>query len=722
MVRRIAYFCIALCLMGLALLGFTVGFSKLADVRQLDRLPVSPLSALTKGEYLVSGTITNKATSIIAPYSDDAVVYYHYVLTETYTDSDGNQQTRTLESGKSATPFFIQDNTAQVQVDPGFRLSDIRFIAPQTYQYKKGDLTYTEQTLRTGDAIQLTGTYGSENQTLELQSNMTLPKFVTNDALNESTGQSLLGISLILSASAGALAIGFALLLSSFAVHRFWVFVVSMTLGLMGAFSYLGLHWVQIDWQSAEQLYSLRSEGVLHQPNNKSAEQDLYQYFVRIEQSAQGWPDSALFSSFFDTKTQPNVWSQQEQQQLQEAALVRDFSRLKPVWLGSLLAIVGAIICLVFIGSALKAIRFKRLVEFIPTSKTTGLSYGLAELNGQAKTHTHALTSPLNQQECFAYEYCIEQKQGTGKNQKWVEIESGAERVSFSLKDELGRVRVNPNEANIEYSDQKVEQKGSRRYTEKWLATGAQLYCLGFARIDTETAGQLILAEDPNKEMKFLISAKTEQQVILGKGVNGFLLTGFALMFGIVAATMWLTLQSNFSPLDLLKVSLVVPAILLGITVIMHYNGLVFLRQRIHKTAADIDTLLQKRADLFPRLAEIVSAYLSHESDVMKQLVNARSQVTPVGESVVEAETQLKTQNAAKHSLLALVEQYPDLKANKPIELIMQQMSEAEDELALIRQGYNDAVMLYNNQIEKLPDVFLAKLFAFKPSAPFQMS
>jgi hypothetical protein len=84
-----------------------------------------------------------------------------------------------------------------------------------------------------------------------------------------------------------------------------------------------------------------------------------------------------------------------------------------------------------------------------------------------------------------------------------------------------------------------------------------------------------------------------------------------------------------------------------------------------------------------------------------------------------KAAKQLQYEKKVVDAFIARVEAYPDLKSNSLVQKFMQQMERTEDELSLIRKGYNDSVELYNTQIEKLPDVVLAKLFGFKSATLF---
>src|SRR5690554_2554651 len=139
--------------------------------------------------------------------------------------------------------------------------------------------------------------------------------------------------------------------------------------------------------------------------------------------------------------------------------------------------------------------------------------------------------------------------------------------------------------------------------------------------------------------------------------------------------------------------------LLLLIYVIFTYNGLVQLRNRVDNGWAQVDVQLQRRWDLIPKVAEVASAYLSHEHDTLMNLTRARSQVAAAGNDPAaraEAEEGLA---AAFRQLFAVAEAYPDLKGNTVMLEVQRELSETESKIGFARQFYNDTVMIYNTKI-----------------------
>lgn len=174
----------------------------------------------------------------------------------------------------------------------------------------------------------------------------------------------------------------------------------------------------------------------------------------------------------------------------------------------------------------------------------------------------------------------------------------------------------------------------------------------------------------------------------------------------------------------LVFVALIVVAALWGVGI---YNGLVTARNAFKNAFAQIDVQLQRRFDLIPNLVETAKGYLSHERQTLEAVVAARgaalggleaAKANP-GDPAAMAEL-AQTQgalNGALGRLLAVVEAYPDLKANQNMMQLTEELTSTENRVAFARQAYNDAVMAYNNKREVFPSNVVAGMFKFEPAA-----
>jgi LemA protein len=154
--------------------------------------------------------------------------------------------------------------------------------------------------------------------------------------------------------------------------------------------------------------------------------------------------------------------------------------------------------------------------------------------------------------------------------------------------------------------------------------------------------------------------------------------------------------------------------------VIMVYNGLVALRQRVSQAFADIDVQLKLRSDLIPNLIETVKGYVSHERGTLEAIVQARNAAlaAPGLPQKVAAENML---SGALKQLFALSESYPDLKANQNFQQLQSELSDIENKLAAARRFFNNAVQEYNSGIQQLPAALFAGMFGFREQPFFDL-
>ena len=153
---------------------------------------------------------------------------------------------------------------------------------------------------------------------------------------------------------------------------------------------------------------------------------------------------------------------------------------------------------------------------------------------------------------------------------------------------------------------------------------------------------------------------------------------------------------------------------------IMTYNGLVAMRQRVNQAFADIDVQLKQRHDLIPNLVETVKGYASHEKDTFDAVVKARNAALSASgpQAQAQAEQQL---SGALGRLIALGEAYPDLKASANFQQLQTELSNVEDKLAAARRFFNNSVGEFNTAIQAFPAVFFAPQMGFTPREFFDV-
>ena len=151
---------------------------------------------------------------------------------------------------------------------------------------------------------------------------------------------------------------------------------------------------------------------------------------------------------------------------------------------------------------------------------------------------------------------------------------------------------------------------------------------------------------------------------------------------------------------------------LLVVALVLFYNRLVRLRNRVENAWAQVDVQLKRRYDLIPNLVETVKGYASHERGTLDDVIKARnSAMSAQGPAQVSAaENQL---SGALGRLIALSEAYPDLKANANFQQLASELSDLENKIAASRRFFNNAVQEYNTGIQQLPAALFAGMFGF---------
>lgn len=157
---------------------------------------------------------------------------------------------------------------------------------------------------------------------------------------------------------------------------------------------------------------------------------------------------------------------------------------------------------------------------------------------------------------------------------------------------------------------------------------------------------------------------------------------------------------------------LAVVAVLVVFTVVV-YNGLVRKRNEVDNAWSQIDVQLKRRLDLIPNLVETVKGYATHEREALEAVVKARSHAMAAGATPHEQAQVDNEITGALRQLFALAEAYPDLKANQGFVSLQEELANTESRIAYARQFYGDAVEAYNNAIQAIPGVLIAKLFGF---------
>ena len=186
--------------------------------------------------------------------------------------------------------------------------------------------------------------------------------------------------------------------------------------------------------------------------------------------------------------------------------------------------------------------------------------------------------------------------------------------------------------------------------------------------------------------------------------------------------------------LDAAWIILIVVVLLIVVAVVMAvsiYNRLVRARNRFKNAFAQIDVQLKRRYDLIPNLVETAKGYMKHERETLEAVIQARNQAQQAAQQasakpedagaikgLMGAEGAL---TGAMGRLFALMENYPDLKANQNMAQLMEELTSTENRVAFSRQAFNDAVMAYNTLRETFPNNIFAGMFNFQAAQLFEI-
>ncbi len=148
-------------------------------------------------------------------------------------------------------------------------------------------------------------------------------------------------------------------------------------------------------------------------------------------------------------------------------------------------------------------------------------------------------------------------------------------------------------------------------------------------------------------------------------------------------------------------------------------NSLVVLRNKVRNQFSQIDIQLKKRYDLIPNLVETVKGYAKHESETFEKVIAARNSYAAASTDSEKIEAAGELTKCVSR-LLAVAEDYPELKANENFLNLQAQLKEIEDKISYARQFYNDSVMVYNNKIQMFPSSIVAGMRNFKEEKFFE--
>lgn len=205
------------------------------------------------------------------------------------------------------------------------------------------------------------------------------------------------------------------------------------------------------------------------------------------------------------------------------------------------------------------------------------------------------------------------------------------------------------------------------------------------------------------------------------EGNNTFVKVFLAIFFTIFICTWLMPFLSVIVPFlqNLNPIWFVVIAIgILVIWIASSYNKLVHLSQKVNQSAGTIDVYLKQRFDLIPNLVETVKGYAKYEESILEKITEIRAEYVNNNNQNMSVNAEL---NNRYNQLLAVVENYPELKSNENFLNLQKQLSKVESQLQAARRIYNSDVTVYNTKVHSVPSNIIAGIFGFKEASLFEI-
>lgn len=157
----------------------------------------------------------------------------------------------------------------------------------------------------------------------------------------------------------------------------------------------------------------------------------------------------------------------------------------------------------------------------------------------------------------------------------------------------------------------------------------------------------------------------------------------------------------------------------IGIPMVSTYNGLVTEQSNVENAWANVDSKLQRRYDLIPNLVNAVKGSMAQEKEIFTAIAEARSEIGGATNTNEKIEANAKLEKSVTN-LLAVVENYPELKSNDNVQGLMTELAGTENRISVERDRYNEAVRDYNNKTKKFPTSIFANMFGFEEVEYFE--
>lgn len=332
------------------------------------------------------------------------------------------------------------------------------------------------------------------------------------------------------------------------------------------------------------------------------------------------------------------------------------------------------------------------------------------------------IESPYTKTPCVYFHAIKEEYIKGGKYTQWRVVENIALFIPFHIKDEKGRLKIDltnfdddfskykiplqnrdvPNPANSEIDCEATldRQPYEKRYRRSEFVLRPDTKVFVYGMVSKKNAG-LVLHED--ERYPLIISKKNRDQYVeeFYQGGNLVYLIHFLIAIGytivLFSANYFFRLNLN----SILILFFIGNSIIAGSVIFSLYNRIITLKQRVLNSLSNIDVELKRRVNLIPNLVEVVKGYVKYEREIQQILAETRTKIIFSKEQITEVKPIIP-------SLVAVIENYPDLKVSENFLSLMQALIDTEERIAYSREFYNRSVRKYNTLISQFPFLLIS--------------
>lgn len=732
--------------LGLLVLGLLTQSIGVDQTSNVDEMSVNwmPVTAAVSGKTMVTGeAIPDDDDALVAAHRTEVdSIYAHYEHRVWVDDRSGDGEWETVEEVEDhVSSFLIRDETGEIAVAIDDADASI-FDAEQRYDHRDSDDEYTEHRIEPGDTVVAVGDVqslshnGAPSPVLRPAAIDSSEAVVTNHSLEYLSRDLQLGAIFALALGLALSMGGLLLILRGLRSHHAILSMTLLCVVAAGSMLWMGLqsayHTADYHWETAQRFDAVaqahfdevgaeaqmvsaprwRDSGAVDEFDGISTStahrlHNLQWATARaldhIDQSMRQFPTRLFYGPLrpyarLDVPTLSDTevaWERPEQP-----------SARPPGHFSTAALVLFGLIFILYTREGFQRIKIKRLMEQLPITDLPGITYGLTSVRA-----------------AFAASKTLEYSE-----------ESMWRRIVGPRSTSLRQFRLLDGEHEVEVRPDRAKLFGTRVNTsiDKIPRDTPRVYVLGDAVVDPEQPDRLIIcgggiASDDTggresasygkdeDDSPFVISSLPPTKLHFRVGRMGLfsLATGFwgTTLLGFFA----FYFTGPMTSMDFFAASAVTTTYFFACLVAIVYNDLVFAKHRVERARANIETALKKRHSTAHSLATIVKKFVGHERQLMQRLTALRRAFEDTELDRDQMERIMDAEAAVTQQLQALSESYPELKSGNHFQNLMNTLTDLEDEVQLMRDGYNDAVEHHNTLIEGFPELLMARLLGMKP-------